>query len=309
MAMPAPFERPRCSPGPCRYTEAGVCVHCRHPRTSGSGPSRRRVGRGHDTSLPGGPATLADIEQWDAEASNSDPPPGSQPAANADGSTRDVSPTSAAPWERFVTPAPEEWFQKPPPGRTWLLRDGRFPNAEGLLPLGKVGQLIAEGGAGKTMAMFQLAVAVATGVRWLGTFDVATTGRVLLLVGEEDAEEAHRRLFRARRAMNAPTPEPDAIVLLPLAGVPCPDARRGMIGVTSLDAPFLTWLQEWLVAHGPWALVIVDPLSRFAGPRCRGRQRGRYTFCSGAGVNRVAHWGGRSSSPPHEQARQTRRGD
>jgi hypothetical protein len=63
-----------------------------------------------------------------------------------------------------------------------------------VFPVGEVGQLIAEGGAGKTMALCQLAVAVATGTRWLGTFE-ATRGRALLVLREEDAEEARRRLL------------------------------------------------------------------------------------------------------------------
>jgi len=176
-------------------------------------------------------------------------------------------------WEALVTPAPVEWFTTKPAARAWLLRDARRPKADGLLPLGKVGQLIAEGGAGKTMAAFQLAVSVATLVPWLGAFDVAIpgqdgrprAGRVLVIVGEEDADEAHRRLYRARKATNAPIPQEGSIVVLPLAGVPCPMLERDQAG-NLRSAPFLLWLRRYVEAHGPWHVIVVDPLSRFAGP-------------------------------------------
>jgi len=176
-------------------------------------------------------------------------------------------------WEPLVISAPRAWYETNPPRRAWLLRDARRPKADGLLPLGKVGQLIAEGGAGKTMGAFQLAIAVATCSQWLGAFDVAIPGgdgkprkgRVLFIPAEEDAEECHRRLHKARRATGAPIPEDGRIVVLPLAGVMCPmlerDEHRNIV-----TAPFLTWLRGYLDAHGPWDLIIVDPLSRFAGP-------------------------------------------
>jgi len=177
----------------------------------------------------------------------------------------DGEPPQPPTWTPLVIPAPVEWFTEQPPARTWLLRDSRRPKGNGLLPLGRVGQIIGEGGASKTMAAMQLAVSVATGVPWLATFTVATKGRVLLIVGEEDAEEVRRRLYRVRASMGAPIPEPDTIVVLPLAGVPCAmlerDACKNMV-----EAPFLPWLRGWLREHGPWSLVIVDPLSRFAGP-------------------------------------------
>lgn len=170
-------------------------------------------------------------------------------------------------WDSLVTSVPENWYSSPPPPRTWLLRDARRDCA-GVLPLGKTGQLIAAGGVGKTMALLSLAVAVATGSRWLDTFEVASSGRVLMCLGEEDTEEVHRRLHAAARAAGR-TPAPDAIVALPLAGVPCSmlehDERRNLT-----ETAFLPWLRDYLEANAsdsdPWRLVVFDPLSRFAGP-------------------------------------------
>lgn len=99
----------------------------------------------------------------------------------------------------------------PPEPRRWLLRHPDPESADigandgsGLLPLGKVGVLSAEGGAGKTSVLVALALSVATGRPWLGHFRVdeaARRGRVLLALGEEDEEEVHRRLYAASEAL------------------------------------------------------------------------------------------------------------
>jgi RecA-family ATPase len=133
------------------------------------------------------------------------------------------------------------------------------------LPLGKVAQLIAEGGAGKTMLLCQLAVSVATGARFLRAFDVPKPGRVLLVLGEEDAEESRRRLYRAANAnRETAPPTPGSIVVLPLAGVVCPMVELGADG-NLVEAPFARWLRQY-VDSNDFRLIVVDPLSRFAGP-------------------------------------------
>jgi len=169
-------------------------------------------------------------------------------------------------WESRVTPAPPSWFRESPPPRTWLLRDPRLTHSAGVVPLGHVGQLTAEGGIGKTMALCQLALAVATGTKWLGTFDVAPegAGRVLLALGEETTDEVRRRLHYAARAAGIVEPPPGSIVTLPLSGVTCPMIERGPDG-NPIEAPFLIWLREHLAREPDLRLVILDPLTRFAG--------------------------------------------
>lgn len=169
-----------------------------------------------------------------------------------------------AAWSDLVTTIDPEWLSTPPPKRSWLLRDSRRPNADGVLPLGKVGMLLAEGGIGKTMSQVQFAVAVATGGMWLDTFSVASPGRTLLILGEEDAEEGRRRLFNAvRSAKVAHQDVIDNVVLLPLAGIPCSMIDRGER--QPIDSPFLVWLRTFVRDNGPFRLIVVDPLSRFAG--------------------------------------------
>jgi hypothetical protein len=199
------------------------------------------------------------------EAWESGPPPDDD-QAHDDANGAALPPEPPAPWDEHVRPVPADWYTTPPPARTWLLRDSRNASGDGgVLPLGKVGQMIAEGGAGKTMALAQLAVAVATGTRWLGAFDVASPGRVFLALGEEDAQEVHRRLFRAVRASRSPNPPPGSIVVVPLAGVPCAMLQADERG-NPVEAPFLPWLRLRLSSEQGWRLVVIDPLSRFAGP-------------------------------------------
>lgn len=187
------------------------------------------------------------------------------PPSRVDASDRAPAVAVPAPWVERVVSCADDWFTQAPPRREWLLRDARAGDA-GVLPRGKVGLLIAEGGAGKTMVLVQLAVSVASHepTSWLGCYAVPDQGRVLLILGEEDAEEAQRRLYNARRAMGAPVPEPGSIVVVPLAGLPCAMIESDERG-NPIDAPFLGWLRSYLKEHGPFALVIVGPLSRFAG--------------------------------------------
>lgn len=158
-----------------------------------------------------------------------------------------------------------------PPARRWLLErpDDECNGARniGVLPLGKVGMLVSAGGVGKTMALVQLALAVATGRKWFDHFGVANPGRVLLALGEEDAEEIGRRVYQAAHAMRLTDAQLELaaanIVAMPLAGRPVTlvDARDGVTAGTEL----LAALRKRLGAAKDWRLIILDPLSRFAG--------------------------------------------
>jgi hypothetical protein len=165
------------------------------------------------------------------------------------------------------------WLSEQPPKRRWLLErkdestNGRA-NPIGVLPMGKVGMLVAAGGVGKTMALAQLALAVATGREWFDAFITPSDGgRVLLALGEEDEDEVRRRMYNAARAMRLTDAHmklaAERIVALPLAGTSV--ALTTTEGRSTSETPTLTDLRKRL-ADGPgWSLLILDPLSRFAG--------------------------------------------
>jgi regulatory protein RepA len=181
-----------------------------------------------------------------------------------------------------------DWLNEDPPQRSWLLTgtvEGK--DGAGILPLGKVGMIAAAGSAGKSWLTIQLALAVATGSEWAG-LQVASPGRVLLALGEEEAEEAQRRLYFAAKALgldaDARAQAAKRIWLLPLAGrqvaltgdapsartAPSPvgehDSADGL-PVTPLFWELVQRLEEGAgtPAFEPWRLVVLDPLSRFAG--------------------------------------------
>jgi len=171
------------------------------------------------------------------------------------------------------------WPEEEPPERRWLLKRPAGPEDEsalpyGFLPLGKVGMLAAPGAAGKTMALAQLAAAVATGRTWLDHYTVPaeSRGKVLLALGEEDQDDAWRRLYYIRKGL-ALTPDEwgvlkQNIMILPLAARPelqlvSAQDRNGKPQETPLFHELLYRLNS---AEADWRLLVLDPLSRWAGP-------------------------------------------
>ncbi len=160
-----------------------------------------------------------------------------------------------------------EWITEAPPPRQWLLRDTRAPESAGFLAAGIVGMLIAEGGVGKTSVACQLAVAVVLGGAWLDTFQVEAPARALLVLGEEPASEGRRRIYDAAQSMGA-TSRGDAqrlaagIDMLALAGRPA-----ALLDDEDKVTARVAALHEFVAAHGPYGLIVIDPLSRFAGPK------------------------------------------
>mgnify|MGYP003375272060 CR=1 FL=1 len=175
-----------------------------------------------------------------------------------------------------------DWLTtRPPPASYLLTRPDDKGNERGAVPLGRVGMLAAAGGVGKSWVLCQLALSVATGTMWLSTFKVPKPGRVLLALAEEEAEEMQRRLYYGARALGlSSTQQAEArsrIVALPLAGKgvaltysadelrAMPEQQRPRPGEL-LETPFAEELRTRLKAADDWRLIVLDPMSRFAGP-------------------------------------------
>ena len=73
---------------------------------------------------------------------------------------------------------------KEPPPRRWILTN--------MLPASIVGVLASMGGAGKSFAVYQLAISICSGLAFLG-IEVGKPGSVLYLAGEDGENELHRR--------------------------------------------------------------------------------------------------------------------
>ncbi|MCB9882222.1 MAG: AAA family ATPase [Planctomycetes bacterium] len=179
--------------------------------------------------------------------------------------------------EEAWKPLPRKWLVETPPPQRYLLH---HPNDDGFLPASRAGMLCSAGGVGKTYLVLQLAVAVATGTRWLEYFNVGDNvpAGVLLCLGEEDAEEVWRRLYRVCERFGldetARNLVAENVVVLPLSGrsTPLLQLDRDQVTTTNEYAVLQRLLNEHAPADGfetrrlrGWGLVVLDPLSRFAG--------------------------------------------
>lgn len=178
---------------------------------------------------------------------------------------------------RFVG---DQWLEKEPPAAEFLLRYRKdahaenvdHRNAEPVLRMGKVGMLVAPGGAGKSWALTQLVLSVATREPWLSRFLVDRPGHVAWLAGEEEAEEMHRRIYKAAEAMGLSKSQKalaaSRILAVPLCGKPAMlTTGASKSGLGSEETALAAELRDRLNAAGvDWRLIVLDPLSRFAGP-------------------------------------------
>ena len=236
--------------------------------------------RTRDDGRQGAPADREYLhrEGWDGQAPPDDDPPHPSEATSPADPFADTW-RNVAEWGDVDGSA---WLaaDTEPPSPRWLLKrpeygDDSRPRPVPLFPRGKVGMLTAAGGVGKTTALCELALCVATRRPWLGCLEVATPGRVLLALGEEDAEEAHRRLWKAARILNLTDEQREIasrrVVVLPLAGHPEMALTQEEGPGTSVETPAARALLARLDDDAGeddegWALVVLDPASRFAGP-------------------------------------------
>lgn len=161
------------------------------------------------------------------------------------------------------------WFDAnlPPPQMDYLLS----LNGEGVLPRGRVGMLAARGGTGKSHAMIELAVAVASGTQWLGHFDTPKpNGNILLALGEEEEDEVWRRTRDASEVAGLSDRQTrmvgNSVIAMALAGENVALTKYEHKTRATAHTQFHRELKANLKAQGRWALIVLDPLSRFGGP-------------------------------------------
>ncbi|MGZ2404833.1 AAA family ATPase [Rhizobium ruizarguesonis] len=117
---------------------------------------------------------------------------------------------------------PAEWHGKPIPAREWY--------AEDLIPSRQVTIVSGDGGVGKSLLTLQIAAAGALGVETMGMRP--TSGRVVYLGAEDEADEFHRRLDDIVTAHCKDLSDLSDFRLLPLADLDAllakPDMRMNM---------------------------------------------------------------------------------
>lgn len=169
-------------------------------------------------------------------------------------------------------PLTAELIRADPPPRRYVLWTA---DGAGVLVTGKVALLGAKGGTGKSFVLMQLTVAVVLGGCWFGDGGwQAAPGRVLLILGEEESEEAQRRLHLAVKMAGASAEQLELlarkITILPLAGhgvalTTETESSNGHLPETPRAEEIRELLRDAAEEGDPFTLVVLDPLSRFAG--------------------------------------------
>lgn len=151
-------------------------------------------------------------------------------------------------------PAPPEPAE-PPPLTLGELVD-QYPDLrpvliDGLLRLGETMNVIAASKVGKSWAVLDLALSVATGRPWLGRF-ATTPGRVLILDNELHPETLAHRLRTVMSARGVRLADVrDRILIKPLRG--------RLQDLTQLKG----MIEEWGIKRGDVSLIVCDALYRF----------------------------------------------
>lgn len=179
---------------------------------------------------------------------------------------------------RWIRPS-AVWLDAKPLNRPYLLHaaDGfMLQRGPGMLPRSKVCILAAAGGVGKTFALCGLALSVVTRRPWLGSFPVGEglKGNAVLILGEEDEPELRRRLYSQAYAMGLTGAEHgtaiNKILALPGAGLDTlaltQSEEYGAPARTLFAGALYAFLEAKGIEVGGWDVIILDPLSRFAGP-------------------------------------------
>ncbi len=144
---------------------------------------------------------------------------------------------------------------------------GPFGMNWGFIPEGIVCMLVSPGGCGKTYALLQAAVALATGQKWLGTFTPTTRCKSLVVLAEEGRVFAHNRMKHIVDCMRLSGEHLERVYnnihLLPMSGGLC-----RFIDAKGKPTENLKYFKEYLENNPDIRFVVLDPASRFLGPNC-----------------------------------------
>lgn len=144
---------------------------------------------------------------------------------------------------------------------------GPFGLSWGFIPKGIVSMLVSPGGCGKTYALLQAAISLATGTKWLGTYAPLQKAKSLVVLAEESRVFAHNRMKYIVDSMNLEKNQLEQVYsnihLLPMSGNLCrfTDSK-------GKPTDNLKFFKEYLERNPDIQLIVLDPASRFLGPNC-----------------------------------------
>jgi hypothetical protein len=171
----------------------------------------------------------------------------------------------------------ENWLYETPPAKKMLLEyidDNK--KTQGFIPKGNVCMLVGMGGIGKSHWVAQLTASVVTKTLFLDKFTPTTdcdAGNVFLGLAENDLEDIRRMLHKSTKYLRE-KPEPNStpaqikydlehkIYPFSFHGQQCQFIKDGE------PSKYFYELKRHLIKNAPkggWALIILDPISRFLG--------------------------------------------
>lgn len=188
----------------------------------------------------------------------------------------DLKPLSELPTNYLIEKPPEK-----PQLLYWLNDKGE---KRAFLHKEIVAILIGEGGAGKTHLLALLAVSVITGIPFLTHFEIEKPGAVCFLVGENDNGDIHRLIWKVNKYLEGLLKEnekrrdgkhfglhfekPLEEILRYFYPFSVHGMNASFIDEKGNTTDFYNNFLDQLVNREPvggWQLIILDPISRFAG--------------------------------------------
>jgi len=177
---------------------------------------------------------------------------------------------------QFLSQLPTNFLLEEAPEIPRLVNTEEGKIQKAFLRKGILAMLVGAGGVGKTHALAQLALSLATGYPWLDLFPIEKPGSVFLGLGENSLSDIHRLLrkiakhfLKRLKADQGIFFEPDP--MLAALGRIAPMAFSGIDAAfihQSQSTPFFKTLLDSLKRSEPedgWSCIILDPISRFMG--------------------------------------------
>lgn len=148
------------------------------------------------------------------------------------------------------------------PVREYLIMD--------FIPARIVGGIVARGGSSKTQYLLQLAVSVAAGIALCGHWTVQLTGKVLMLLAEDDEGEIHRRLEAIVRQLALSGNHAALEIIAKNLHIKSMIGENNLMTTTAYSGEvegtdYIDRLIKTILMMGGVVLVVVDPVSRFRG--------------------------------------------
>ncbi|PJD94549.1 MAG: hypothetical protein CK425_11255 [Parachlamydia sp.] len=179
---------------------------------------------------------------------------------------------------QFLDERSENFLLKLPPKKPMLLEITKSNGEpQGFLPKSIVAMLVGAGGVGKTHLLAQLAISIATGGDWLGSFSTTQhcgdqkKGNVFLGLGENQEDDIHRILYKASKHLRKTQGLLFDKTLEEASKRICAFSFCGQQAAfleKNKPSHYFRHLKMRLEDKAPiggWSLIILDPISRFLG--------------------------------------------